>query len=178
MATSGSSGRRARLRLRTIAKGWPCYYEDSPVHPDEVLLRTIPNVPGYFTEEMGGWKVNLDTFKPRKSDADGLSFFREDFITRQKLAYKNTHGAGVLIARITVQQLHQLGLTAKPCPEAGQPPGHTVVPELGFVERHLQSKEEKRRLKDIQQRLAQFATANGVYNPPRLSAAVAARRQG
>src|SRR5271155_905404 len=123
VATSNSRGRRARFSLRTIAKGWPWYHEATSVHSDEVLLRAIPNAPGYFSEEMGSWKVNPYNFAPRKSDSDGLSFFREDFVTAHELAKKNSYVSGVRVGRITVQQLAELGLNAEPSPDATQPAG-------------------------------------------------------
>lgn len=170
MATSNSRGRRARLSLRTILRGWPWYYETTSVHSDEILLRAIPNAPGYFSEEMGSWKVNPYNFVPRKSDTDGLSFFREDFVTAHELVKKNSYVSGVRVGRITVQQLAELGLSAEAFPDAMQPAGHVVVPGLRFVEKHLQSKEEKQKLKDLQQRLAQFATKNYIYTPRGLPA--------
>jgi hypothetical protein len=177
VATSKSRGRRARFRLRTIAKGWPWYYESAPVRKDEILLRAIPNAPGYFSEEMGNWKVNLDTFRPRKRDTDGLSFFREDFTTPQELAEKNQYASGIRVARITVRQLQELGLTAKPCPDEGQAAGHTVVPEMRYVEGNPGSREQRRRIKDIAQRLAQFATSNGIYSPPSLNPTVSVKKK-
>jgi hypothetical protein len=111
--TSTSPGRRARLCLRTLVRGWPWYYETTRIFAGEVLLRAIPNALGYFKASMGKWAVNPYAFGPRKRDTDGMSFFRADFTIPQELARANRHASGVRVAQITVQQLRQLGLLAQ-----------------------------------------------------------------
>lgn len=166
METSASPGRRARLRFRTLVRGWPWYYEFTPIFPGEVLLRAIPNVLGYFKESMGNWAVDPYAFVPRKQDIDGISLFREDFATPKEIVISNRHAAGVRIARVTVLQLSELGLNVECDPDQSQPAGHVIVPGLKFVAKP--PKEEKRRIADLSQKLAQFASSNGVYCPPGL----------
>ena len=166
--TSDSRGRRARLRLRTLAR-WLTYYETAPVSRDETLLRAIPNTLDHLAEDMGNWKIAPYAFKPNKTrDIDGMSFFREDFSTPKHVAKTNRHELGARVARITAQQLEDLALTVTPDPIDDEPAGHAIVPGMRFVEKRLLSKEEQRRIKDLSQRLAQFASNNPIYSPPGL----------
>jgi hypothetical protein len=162
--TGTGPGRRARLRFRTLVRGWPWYNETTPIFPGEVLLRAIPNVPGYVKESMGKWAVDPYAFEPhKKRDVDGMSFFREDFTTPEQLAAANRHPAGARVARITVRQLRQLGLDVECAPDQHQLPGHAMVPGMRFVANR--SREEKRRIQDLSQRLAQFASENKIFCP-------------
>ena len=114
--------RRPRLRLRTLAKGWPFYGESAPVSPDETLLRAIPNTPDYFSEHMGAWAVDPYAFKPnKKRDLDGMSFFREDFTTVDAVARNNRHPQGARVARVTLAQFQELNLEVIPNPDEGEP---------------------------------------------------------
>lgn len=167
METSANPGRRAHLCFRTLVRGWPWYHETRRVQTGEVLLRAIPNAPGYFKEGMVNWTVDPYAFKPnRRRDADGMSFFREDFSTAQEVVDANRHPSGVRVARITFQQLQALGLDVVPNPDPSQPAGHAVVPGMRFVAKL--PREEKRKIEDLSQKLAQFASQNGVYCPPAL----------
>jgi len=165
--TRASPGRRARLRFCTLARGWPRYYETTPIFTREVLLRAIPNAPGYFKGRIGKWAVDPYAFQPnRKRDVDGMSFFREDFTTPKEVADTNRHPAGARVAKITVQQLRSLGLDVECGPDESQLPGHAIVPGMRFVEGL--SKEQKRSIATLSLKLAEFASANGVYCPPGL----------
>jgi hypothetical protein len=165
--TSASPGRRARLRLCTLVRGWPRYYETTPIFPREVLLRAIPNAPGYFKASIGKWAVDPYAFQPnKKRDVDGMSFFREDFTTPKEVANTNRHPARARVAKITVRQLRSLGLDVQCDPDEGQLAGHAIVPGMQFVANL--PKEEKRRIADLSLKLAEFASANGVYSPPAL----------
>jgi hypothetical protein len=162
--TSANRGRRARLRLRTLVRGWPWYYETSPIFPREIILRAIPNTGGYFKESMGNWAVDPYAFEPNKRrDSDGMSFFRADFTTPEELANANRHPARARVAQITILQLRELGLDVELDPDQSQPAGHVIVPGMQFVANR--SKEERRRVADLSQKLARFASTNGVYSP-------------
>lgn len=167
METNASPGRRACLHLCTLIRGWPWYFESTPIFPHEVLLRTIPNVRGYFNALRGKWAVDPYAFEPhKKRDTDGMSFFRADFTTSKKLVHANRHPKGVRIALITILRLRELGLDVECAPDPSQPAGHVIVPGMRFVPNR--SNEEKRRVIDLSQKLAQHATENGVYCPPGL----------
>jgi hypothetical protein len=161
--TKGSRGRRGRLTLRTIIRGWPWYYETTPIFPREILLRAIPNAPGYLKEDMGNWAVDPYAFEPnKKRDTDGMSFFRLDFTTPKEVADANRHPDRARVVRITVEQLHGLGLAVECDPDPLELAGHVIVPDMKFAKR---SKDEKRKIADLSQKLAQFASRNKVYSP-------------
>ncbi|HWT79764.1 MAG TPA: hypothetical protein VN648_13345, partial [Candidatus Methylomirabilis sp.] len=87
---------------------------------------------------------NPYAFEPGKRDIDGLSFFRVDFTTPQEVATANRYRTGVRVARVTVQQLRQLGLDVECDPDETQPAGHAIVPGVRYVANR--PKEEKRRI--------------------------------
>ncbi len=166
MATSTSPSRRARVRLRTLIR-WLWYFETCPIRSNEILLRAVPNAPGYIKPSMGKWAVNPSVFEPhKKRDVDGMSFFREDFITPQELAKSNTNADGVHIVQISASQLRELGLSAEPSPIPEQLPGHVIVPGMRYIDKKQLSQDEKNRVKDAAQRLSQWASQSVVYSPP------------
>ena len=166
MATSQSRGRRARFSLRSIIRGWPWYYETTPVFPNEVLLRTVPNSVSYYTKTMGNWAINPSAFEPARDDTDGISLFREDFITAKNLASTNTHLNGVRVARLVAKQCTGLQLSVKPAPDPKDPPGHTLIPEMLFLgKKTAQNKAQKQNIKDLAQKLALIASKNEIYTP-------------
>jgi hypothetical protein len=115
---------------------------------------------------MGKWAVAPAAFTPnRKREIDGMSFFREDFSSPQDIVEANPHPDGVRVARVVVRQLQELGLDAQANPKADGLPGHVIVPGMRFVDKNLQTVEDRRKTKDRALKLAQFATANGVYCP-------------
>jgi len=169
VATRPSHGRRARISLRAIIRGWPWYYETAKVVRNEVLLRTVPNGIFYYTKTMGNWAINPSAFEPAKDDVDGISLFREDFVTPKDLASVNPHPNGVRVARVFARQFGSLNLSVKPSPDASGPPGHAIVPELHFVRKTPQTKDLKRKMLDLAQKLAQFASKNKIYTPQGMS---------
>ncbi len=169
MATRPSRGRRACFSLRAIIRGWPCYYETTPVFPNEVLLRTVPNSIGYYTKTMGNWAINPNAFEPAKDDVDGISLFREDFVSKEDLARMNTHSKGVHVARVIASECISLSLSLNPEPDPDGPPGHTVIPEMPFVKTGPQNKTQRQNIKDFAQKLAQIASKNKLYTPPTMS---------
>ena len=166
MATRPNRGRRARFTLRTIIRGWPWYYETAPVFPNEVLLRTVPNSIGYYSKVMGNWTIDPNAFQPAKDDDDGISLFREDFVTAEDLASLSTHAKGVRVARVLARECTSLYLSLKPAPDPPMPPGHTVIPEMIYLKRTAQTNIQVQNIKDFAQKLAQIASKNDIYTPP------------
>jgi len=116
---------------------------------------------------MGAWAITPVAFKPNsKRDKDGMSFFREDFVKSKAVADASRHAQKARVARITVIQLSELELDVKTDADANELPGHAIVPDMQY--RMNQSDEQRQRTKDRSQKLAQFATKNGVYSPPGL----------
>jgi len=115
---------------------------------------------------MGNWVINPNAFEPAKDDADGISFFREDFVSKEHLASVSTHGNGVRVGRVLAKECTALSLSLKPAPDPSQPPGHLVIPEMLFIKKTPETKEQKRKIQDLAQKLAQLASNNEVYTPP------------
>jgi len=122
---------------------------------------------------MGNWAINPSAFEPGKHDADGISLFREDFVTKEYLAKVNQHPRGVRVARLVASQCEMLNLSFRPSPDPAGPPGHTVVPEMPYLQRSPETKSRIQQIKDLSQQLAQIATKNEIYTPPGLSDPVA-----
>lgn len=165
MANKLDRGRRARLSLRSLVRGWPWFYETSPVFRNEVLLRTIPNSIGYYTPPMGPWAVSLDAFDPKKNDSDGISLYREAFISPEELARINTHKAGVRVGKVHVNDFHKLGLSVLSTPDPSGPPGHVSIPEMMFVKKTAQTAIQVQNIKVLALKLSRVANANGIFVP-------------
>jgi hypothetical protein len=174
VATRQPRGRRARFCLRSIIRGWPWYYETTPVFPNEVLLRTVPNSIGFYTQTLGNWAINPNAFEPTRDDADGISLFREDFVSQEDLASASTHYSRVRVARVVAKECISLNLSLKPDPDVGVQPGHTLIPEMPFLgKRTAQNRTQKQYITDLAQKLAQIASKNKIYIPPGLPDPVA-----
>jgi hypothetical protein len=122
---------------------------------------------------MGAWNVNALAFQPLNDDIDGISLFREDFVTKEHLASVNPYPSGVRVARIIAREFVRLNLSLLPSPDYNGPPGHTVVPEMRHLEKKPETKIPKQKIKDCMQKLAQISTRNGVYTPHGLANPVA-----
>ncbi len=153
-------GRRARVCLGSLTRWppWPFHFETDPVTPGETLLRTIPNSKGYYTREDG---IQRYSFEPRPSDDDGISLYRFNFLTAEKLASDNTHAKGVWVTAIPAQAFFGNGLTILPTPS--ELPGHVSVPELNHPRWRSADKAGKIILKDWTVALAHAADL--IYGP-------------
>ena len=115
---------------------------------------------------MGKWVVSPSAFKPHpKRDIDGMSFFREDFTSPQDIVKASHHPDGVRVGRVTVRQLRELGLDAEVAPDKDELSGHVIVRGMRLVDKNFQTDADRQKTKDRSQRLARFATENGVYCP-------------
>jgi hypothetical protein len=113
---------------------------------------------------MGKWAVTPYAFEPhKKRDVDGMSFFREDFVTPRQVAEACRHPDGALVARIKVRHLRKLGLTVQPTPNPDELPGHVIVP--GLKHDQQRSASEKRRIADLSRQLAEMASNSIAYSP-------------
>jgi hypothetical protein len=136
-----------------------------------MLLRRIPNLQNYCSYDSAR-KLIVDpyAFTPsKKRDTDGMSFYREDFTTSEKVASDMAPEAGARVARISVQQLTESGITdIIPDPQKG-PAGHVYIPPLKYIDRKTLTKEQKQARDKISLALAQHATENGVWARPGLA---------
>ncbi len=157
-------GGRARVCLGSLTRWppWLFHFETDQVTPGEILLRTIPNSRGYYTPEAG---IQRLSFEPRPLDDDGISLFRLNFLTPEKLASDNTHPKGVCVAAIPAQAFFGNGLTILPTPS--KLPGHVSVPELNYPRWRGADKADKTILKDWMVALAHAARCkHGPTAPP------------
>lgn len=157
-------GRRARVCLGSLTRWppWPFHFETDPVIPGEILLRTIPNSKGYYTPEAG---IQRLSFEPRPLDDDGISLYRLNFLTAEKLARDNTHPKGIWVAAIPARAFFGNGLTI--LPTSSKLPGHVSVPELNYPRWKGANKADKIILKDWMVALAHAAHCkHGPTAPP------------
>jgi hypothetical protein len=115
---------------------------------------------------MGYWTIDPNAFQPAKDDDDGISLFREDFVTAEDLAMLSLHPKGVRVARVLASECTNLHLSLNPAPHPHEPAGHTLIPEMTFVKRTAQTNIQVQNIKDLAQKLAQIASKNEIYTPP------------
>jgi hypothetical protein len=173
LATRPSRGRRARFSFRAITRGWPFYYESAAVSDSEILLRTVPNSVGYYTPSLNNRVLNLNAFEPAIDDTDGISLFRQDFVSQQTLVERNNHANGVRVSRLKAKDCISLGLSLRSTPDPNQAPGHVIIPEMPFLKKPPATKLQKQKIRDLAQQLAQIASKNEIYTPPGLPDPVA-----
>jgi len=132
--------------------------QQDPASPDEYILRRIPKDGGRYKPSQNE-PVQRVAFEPSKWDVDGISVFRELFLSAADLASAGTNKNGYCVARLRVSDLLALGLTVVPDPRNDQPPGHAILPELSFSEHNR----DRQKCKDIQHHLAKLAGRNIVF---------------
>lgn len=133
--------------------------DQDPVKDEESVLRRIHSI---YYNPGSNIPVQPEAFRPTERDEDGLSVFRERFISpAQVLADVAENKRGLyLIARLAVRDLHALHLTVIPAPRSDLA-GHAVIPELNWDS----YQKEKRRLKELQVELARLASQAIVHHP-------------
>lgn len=134
--------------------------ESDPVSPDEFILRRIPNLPNYINMELP-MPVVRGAFGPSSSDIDGLSVYRENFVSAQDVAEDGNNLAGYYVVRLRAQDIFNLGMDLIPNPINGQLPGHTLIPELSLIAK----KADRNKYKDLTLELAKLASNDIVYSP-------------
>ena len=143
------------------------YHESDPVGDDEFLLRAIPNSVNYIKQSMQAWRIDPYAFRPNKNrDPDGMSFFREDFVSRRKVSKACRHPDGARVARLRAKDVRALDVTIKPDPRDDELPGHVIIPEMNFAASKDQAR--RRKIQDLEQKLAALAGEQSLYRPWRL----------
>lgn len=129
------------------------------VEEHESILRRIHKT--YYDANLNT-PIQPEAFRPTERDADGLSVFREKFVTPAELLMTVPEAKRNLyyIARLRVVDLKALWLTVVPRPVAGLT-GHAVIPELNW---HSYQK-DRFRLKPVQLQLAKLASQDVVREP-------------
>ena len=134
--------------------------QSDPVTSDEFVLRRIPNNKDWYESSLPE-PVQRVAFQPSKRDTDGLSIFRQLFVTPAQLAQAGPNPAGYYVARLRVADLHDLGLSVIAAPQNNQPDGHAIIPELSYQA----MKQDKQTARKIQRELAKLASDGIVHGP-------------
>jgi len=96
-----------------------------PLSPDEYVLRRVT---AFKYDQNSSFPIPPEHFNPRDKDTDGISMFQASVFTPEQLAdLNNKHG--FLIAKFTVKELQDIGLTVEPT--NGE--GHVSISELSYA---------------------------------------------
>lgn len=129
--------------------------EHEPIDQSEFVYRRIhPN----FYKASPLVAVLYEAFRPTRADQAGLSVVRARYAQPEDLL-KKVDPATVgryTVARLSVRDLKNLGLSVEPDPVADGPPGHALIPELSWSA--YQAKKGQR--KPILFQLAKLASAD------------------
>jgi hypothetical protein len=129
--------------------------EEGPVDPSEIILRRIPGSSDYYNPSLAD-PVLAFAFRPTPQDIDGISLYRELFVSPEQVASKARKPASsYVVARLLASDILALGLTIAPTPGDGSLPGHVSIPEISWPAYNDRSK--KPRLAEMNKRLAILA---------------------
>jgi hypothetical protein len=122
-------------------------------------LRRIPADSEWFNPLLSE-PVQRVAFAPHKErDRNGISVFRETFVTAAELAGNGQKGPnGYYVVRLMAQDVFALGLSVVPDSQDGQLPGHALIPELT-------PQLAKQRSKELQHKLARLGGKNVAHAP-------------
>jgi hypothetical protein len=98
-----------------------------PIEPGERLLRRIPIVPGAYDPQLPQ-PVTVGAFSPNPRDTNGLSLYRERFVSPVELVtgHPKRPPEKWVVARINIDELRSLRLTVDPVEEEGDKPGTSL----------------------------------------------------
>lgn len=143
------NGRTLRSRIGRFAyrlvHSAPFLRENDPVDKNEWLLRRVPN--SYIDNNLSPPFTRV-TFRPSNYDVDGISLFREMFISSRVLS-STGKSAPYVVARVRASDIFDMNLSIVPSPDMAQPPGHVSVPEISIGE----MKRDKAKSKEYQHAL-------------------------
>jgi hypothetical protein len=136
--------------------------EREPVEDNESVYRRIH---GSFFDPSVPVPIRRGAFRPNPTDTTGLSVFRARFLQPASILANidPAKATSYYVARLSVRDLRNLGLTVVPEPAVDGPPGHAVIPELSLPAYEA----DKQRLKQILFELAKLASADIVHRPAR-----------
>jgi hypothetical protein len=132
--------------------------ERDPVTPDEYVLRRIP--PDWVDESLAQ-PVQRVAFQPNQSDTNGLSVFRELFVTPAAVAAAGRVGQGYYVVQLLVKDLLSLKLSVVADPQEDGPRGHALIPELSYALSSVRKADSK----VLQRELAKLASEAIVHRP-------------
>lgn len=123
--------------------------ELEPIEEDEFVLRRIHR--DHYKTSLPDPVLRM-AFEPRRGENDGLSVYRERWVTPAQVAASGRTPGAYYVTRLAVRDLRKLNLTVVPAPRS-ELPGHAVIPELSW---EAQQK-DKKRSKQLQIELAKLA---------------------
>lgn len=134
--------------------------EHDPVDEGEYVYRRIPRV---YCDLGLPIPIQREAFRPSAKDDIGLSVFRANFAQPLDTLVNvdPAKAKDYFVAQLLVSDIVKLGLTVKPDPLPGGPPGHAVIPELSWPAYQA----DKQNLKAILVELAKLASAAIVHLP-------------
>ena len=146
-----------RWASRLLRSPWAQDPELTPVDGSEFVLRTIPNLPNFIRPDLPQ-PVTRVAFGPNKNDTDGLSVFREKFISPEDLARVSRQKGNCYVVRLRASDVFALGLTIKP-DRSDAIHGHCLIREITYAERKVEA------VKTAVLRLAQLAGSGIAFRP-------------
>ena len=118
---------------------------------------------------MTTWTVSPYAFKPhKKRDPDGLSFFREDFVSCSDVAIACKHPDGARVVRLKVAAILALGLRVDAAPDPQELAGHVILPNMNAGA--ASAKSTKNGIDRLTVELARLATRESIYTPRNMGA--------
>lgn len=136
--------------------------QNDPVSPDEFILRRVPANQDFIDKSLP-LRVQRVAFEPKKKrDINGLSVYRERFVSAMGVAAAGRSSAGYYVVRLRARDYLDLRLTLQPDPQPDELPGHTLIPELNAGSMRNPHREKS---KDLQKKLADRAIASTLLGP-------------
>jgi hypothetical protein len=109
----------------------------------EWLLRRVPDGnPAYFDPLQPAQPLQRIAFKPSPEDLDGISLFREMFVSPPVLSMTGRKPP-YCVVRLRVRDVERIGLKVQPAPDDEQPAGHVVLPGLRHAEKPSSKEKEQ-----------------------------------
>lgn len=124
-----------------LVRGVPFRSERDAVGDAEWLLRKVPSGNADYYDASLKTPLQRIAFRPNKHDVDGISFFREIFVSPRSLGYEGRKPP-YYVVRLRARQVAAIGLRILPCPDPDQPPGHLVLPDLCFKAKQTAAEKE------------------------------------
>ncbi len=133
--------------------------EHEPVDRTESVYRRIHPK---FYNAAAPLPVLYEAFRPNRNDQTGLSVLRARFAKPEDclIGIDPASVGGFAVAELAVRDLATLGLTVRPDPSAGGPPGHAVIVELSWDAYQADKKNRKLVLLELA-KLASIAIVRG-----------------
>ena len=133
--------RRLNRFIYRLVRGVPFRSERDAVGDAEWLLRKVPSGNAAYYDPSLKTPLQRIAFRPNEYDVDGISFFRETFVSPRSLGYEGRKPP-YYVVRLRARQVAAIGLRILPLPDPDQPPGHLVLRELCYKARQTVAEKE------------------------------------